>query len=875
MRTREQSARPRAGTWLARRRSHAALLGALAAWVAPPACAEVAEVAEVQFNSDFLMKPPGQSVDVARFARGNPVQPGEYPVDLYLNGNWIGHDALRFVTHAGAAGAVPCMDKTVIARLGLDVAKLSAQARATLAIARAGACPDLAGLVDGATQAFELSELRLDLGIPQAFLLRKPQGYVSPEFWDEGVTSATLGYSLNTFHVAGAGSAGTQTYLGLNGGVNLGSWHLRQNTALTWQTGGQRTYQNIATYLQHELPSLRSQLTLGDAFTDGAVFDSIGVRGMALASDDRMLPGSLRGYAPLIRGVAVSNARVSVTQNGNKLYEATVAPGPFEINDLYATGYGGDLLVTVTEADGSAHSFPVPYASVAQLLRPGATRFHVAAGQLRDAQSNGRPHLVQGTVQHGFNNFLTAYAGTIVADGYLAGLLGTAFNTPAGAVAVDVTGARAQIRGLNNTTGQSVRLSYSKLLPATGTNFALAAYRYSSSGFWALRDAMLARSEAAAGRDPGAVDRRRNQLQLTLNQGLVNDWGNTYVLASTQDYWNRGGATVQFQLGYNNTRRALGTSFSYNVSLSRQRNGLTGQMHNQAFASVSMALGTGEHAPSLSTFLTHNNTNGSSAQAMLNGSAGADNAYTYGVTANRAPGSGTAGVNGQYRSPYATFAASASGGAAYSQMSAGVTGAIVAHPGGVTLANSLGDTIAVVEAKDAKGARVTNASGVRIDRFGYAVIPYLSPYSLNTVDIDPNGMPLDVEFKSTSQQVAPRANAVVVIRFDTVAGRAAVIAARLPDGAALPFGATVYDAQGQGVGAIGQNSRIFVRGVADEGTLTAKWGEAADDQCAFAYRLPPKGEDRGAYAHIDAVCGATGIMASPAMARLSSGGKIQ
>ncbi|MCC7597901.1 fimbrial biogenesis outer membrane usher protein [Janthinobacterium sp. FW305-129] len=881
MRTREQSAPPRAGTRLALRRGHAVLLGALAAWgapparAAPPAVAAVADVAEVQFNSDFLMKPQGQSVDVARFARGNPVPPGAYTVDLYVNGRWVGHDALRFVTHAGAASATPCLDRTATARLGLDLEKLSAPARAALAAPRADSCANLADLVDSATQAFDLSELRLDLGIPQASLLRQPQGYVSQEFWDEGVASATLGYSLNTFHVAGAGAAGTQTYLGLNGGVNLGSWHLRQNTALTWQAGGQRSRQNIATYLQHELPALRSQLTLGDAFTDGAVFDSIGIRGVALASDDRMLPGSLRGYAPLIRGVALSNARVSVTQNGNKLYEATVAPGPFEINDLYATGYGGDLLVTVTEADGSVHGFPVPYASVAQLLRPGTTRFHVAAGQLRDAQSNGRPHLLQGTVQHGFSNFLTAYAGMIVADGYLAGLLGTAFNTPAGAVAVDVTGARARIRGLDGTTGQSVRLGYSKLLPATGTNFALAAYRYSSSGFWALRDAMLARSEAAAGRDPGAVGRRRNQLQLTMNQSLADGWGNAYVLASTQDYWNRGGATVQFQLGYNNTRRALGTSVSYNVSLSRQRNDLTGQMQSQAFASVSLPLGTDEHAPALSTFLTHNNTNGSSAQAMLNGSAGADNAYTYGVMANRAPGSSTAGANGQYRSPYATFSASASGGAAYSQLSAGVTGAIVAHPGGVTLANNLGDTIAVVEAKGATGARVSNAAGVRIDGFGYAVIPYLSPYSLNTVDIDPNGMPLDVEFKSTSQQVAPRANAVVMLRFDTLTGRAAVIAARLPDGAALPFGAAVYDAQGQGVGAIGQNSRIFVRGVADEGMLTAQWGDAADEQCAFAYRLPPKGEDRGAYAHTDAVCAAKGVMASPAMARRSKGGTIQ
>ncbi|WP_175050305.1 fimbria/pilus outer membrane usher protein [Paraburkholderia sediminicola] len=878
MRTREYSSRPRAGSWFALRRSHAVMLGALAAWGATPAFADSTMLADVQFNSEFLMKPKGQSVDVSRFERGNPVQPGEYTIDLYVNGNWVGHDTLRFVAREGAGNAVPCFSKALIERLGLDFSALSDKGRGELAKAQAGECANLADLVDGASQSFDLSDLRLDLSIPQAALLRNPQGYVSPEFWDEGVSSATLGYNLNSFRVTGSGSAGssnTQTYLGLNSGVNVGSWHFRQNSALTWQSNGPRTYQNIATYVQHDLPSIRSQLTLGDAFTDGAVFDSIGIRGVELASDDRMLPDSLRGYAPLIRGVAMTNARVSVTQNGNKLYETTVAPGAFEINDLYATGYGGNLLVTVTEADGSQHSFSVPYASVAQLLRPGITRFNVAAGQLRDAQVNQHDNLLQGTVQHGFNNVITGYAGTIVADGYLAGLLGAAVNTPLGAVALDVTEARANIRGVTNTTGQSVRISYSKLVPATNTNFTVAAYRYSSSGFWALRDAMLARSAVAAGQDPTSVDRQRNQVQLTMNQSFGNGWGNAYVVGSTLDYWNRSGTTTQFQVGYNNVLRALGTNFSYNVSLSRQRDGLTGQMNNQIFASVSIPLGTGQHAPTLSTSFTHNSQSGSSEQAMLNGSAGVDNEFTYGVTANHAPGSSAGGVNGQYRSPYATLAASASGGSGYSQVSAGVTGAIVAHPGGVTFANDLGDTIGVVEAKDAKGARITNSSGVRIDNFGYAVIPYLTPYSLNTVEIDPKGIPLDVEFKSTSQQVAPRANSVVMIHFGTVTGRAAVISARLPNGAPLPFGATVYDAKGQGVGAIGQNSRIFVRGVADEGALTVKWGDAADEQCAFGYHLPPKGEDRGAYAHIDAVCGAAGGVANQAAAGSSAGGNAQ
>lgn len=80
--------------------------------------------------------------------------------------------------------------------------------------------------------------------------------------------------------------------------------------------------------------------------------DSNSLRGIRLASDDRMLPGSLRGYAPVVRGWPEVTPVVTVRQNGNIIYETTVPAGPFSISDLYPSGYGGDLTVTVTESDG-------------------------------------------------------------------------------------------------------------------------------------------------------------------------------------------------------------------------------------------------------------------------------------------------------------------------------------------------------------------------------------------------------------------------------------------------------------------------------------------------------------------------------------------
>jgi outer membrane usher protein len=185
---------------------------------------------------------------------------------------------------------------------------------------------------------------------------------------------------------------------------------------------------------------------LATLYTDGQVFNSYGLRGIQLATDDRMLPQSLQGYAPVVRGVAQTNAKVTVRQNGVLIYQTTVAPGPFEIKDLYPTGYGGSLDVTVTEADGRVSNFSVPYASVVQLLRPGITRFDIAIGQLRNLSIGHEPAVVQAAVQHGFSNLLTGYAGIVGSQGYAAALVGTALDTRYGALAFDVTQATRRFR---------------------------------------------------------------------------------------------------------------------------------------------------------------------------------------------------------------------------------------------------------------------------------------------------------------------------------------------------------------------------------------------------------------------------------------------
>ncbi|MFP3436015.1 fimbria/pilus outer membrane usher protein, partial [Paraburkholderia sp. SIMBA_061] len=78
-------------------------------------------------------------------------------------------------------------------------------------------------------------------------------------------------YNANVYQSSNNGTRTTQGYLGLNVGVNVGGWHFRHQSSVTAMTGQTTQFDDIATYLQHDVTKLRSQVVLGEAFTTGDV----------------------------------------------------------------------------------------------------------------------------------------------------------------------------------------------------------------------------------------------------------------------------------------------------------------------------------------------------------------------------------------------------------------------------------------------------------------------------------------------------------------------------------------------------------------------------------------------------------------------------
>lgn len=791
------------------------------------------ELPVTEFDPAFLATSSEEQIDLSRFSHGGSALPGTYRTRIFLNSEMVLLQDVTFITGKNQR-VVPCLTRELLAQLPLDETKVPESAIAALT----EQCIDIKDLIPEAQLRFDSAEQMLTVETPQIYVSHIPRGTVPPELWDSGVPAVLFNYNTNVYSSESRGYHYRSMYASLNSGVNIGSWYFRHNGTWNWTKDQGAHYRSINTWVQRDIPAIKGRVLLGQSNTSGRLFDTLPFTGVKVDSDERMEPQSRRGYAPEIRGVARTNAQVTIKQNGNLLYETTVSPGSFVINDLYPTGYGGDLDVTVREADGSEQSFLVPYSSVTELLRPGASRYEFVAGELHTGYLSNEPTLVQGSWQYGLNNRVTLYGGIQGAEFFWAGQGGGAVATPFGAISIDITHAQAKPGGSaeknRDSSGQSYRISYSKYIPETRSNFSLAAYRFSTSGYMDFLTASQVREAIRHNEDSNTIRRAKQRFTLMASQGLPENWGQFYVSTSLQNYWNTSGTDKQYQVGYSNYWNRI----TYGISAGRTYN-LNGRAEDTVTLNFTFPLGQSHYAPQSRLSYTRNSEGRHSWLATVSGTAGDDNRFGYGITGSTAnKGYGSSGaISGQYRSPYTSLNASYSRGSNYSSTSGGLTGTVVGHSGGLTLSPYQGDTFALVEAKGAEGAKVSGYGGVYLDGNGYALVPYLNPYQFNEIAIDLKGTGRGVELENTSQKVSPRDNAVVKLSYNARRGRPLLINAT-HQGSPLPFGTEVKDASGKVAGYVGQGGQVYARVEQDSGVLQAHWGKDADQQCHISYQLP-------------------------------------
>ena len=272
--------------------------------------------AQATFNMDLLEKNDHlPAVDLQRFNQQAGQPPGDYPVSWQVNGVTL--DARKTVTFRqnDRGQLTPCLKPEDLLQAGVNPAVLSQAPGAT-----SRSCPKLNALLPGSTVNFDFAHQRLVMTIPQALMTHRARDNVPSALWDEGISAFQSNYRYSgASQRTREGSTERDNYLMLKSGVNVGAWHLRARGNANWDEDSGSDYTSQDIYLQRDVAALRSQFLIGDSYTRGDGFDSFSLRGVRFYNDDRMLPGGASTYAPEIRGVAKSNAKIVIKQSGNRV----------------------------------------------------------------------------------------------------------------------------------------------------------------------------------------------------------------------------------------------------------------------------------------------------------------------------------------------------------------------------------------------------------------------------------------------------------------------------------------------------------------------------------------------------------------------------
>ncbi|GAA3577694.1 outer membrane usher protein [Gibbsiella greigii] len=788
---------------------------------------------EIQFNTDVLDTNDRNNIDLSQFSRSGFIMPGTYTMVLHVNKSDMPEQQVAFVAPENdPKGSEACLSPALVNQLGLKENQAG-----SLAWTHGGQCLDLRSL-PGMEAHGDLSTSSLYLSIPQAYLEYTSENWDPPSRWDEGIPGLLFDYNVNAQTQQRHRSGGSGSYsLSGNGttGANLGAWRLRADwqANLSHQTGsGQPTDSQFdwsRYYAYRAIPALRARLSMGEDYLSSDLFDSLRFTGASLRSDDNMLPPNLRGYAPEVSGVAKTNAKVVISQQGRVLYETQVAAGPFRIQDIN-DAVSGELDVRVEEQDGSVQTFKMNTASIPYLTRPGSLRYKLAMGKPSDWEHRTRgPLFATGEFSWGVSNGWSLYGGGIGGGDYNALSVGLGRDLMAlGALSFDVTQSRANLPQQGTLTGGSYRLSYSKSFDEYDSQITFAGYRFSQKDFMSMAEYLDARYEG---------ERNGNSKELytiTFNKQF-RDWGlSTYLTYSHQTYWDRP-ANDRYNLMVSRYFD-VGNFKNLSVSLSAYRTRYNDTNDDGMYLSLSVPWGNNG---TLSYNMAASRDDNTHRIGYYNR---VDEHNNYQISAGSARSGATASGYYSHEGDMAQVSANASyQGGSYSAMGLTAQGGMTITGQGAALhrVTSQGGTRLMLDTEGVADVPVRGyGSTIMTNRFGKAVITDVNSYYRNRASIDLNRLGDNVEATRSVVQATLTEGAIGYRQFDVIAGEKAMAIIKLADGSEPPFGATVMNMRKQTTGIINDSGSVYLSGINPGEVMQVHWNGGPQCQVQMPTPLP-------------------------------------
>ncbi len=832
-------------------------------------------IAEERFNTSFIYG--ANNIALARdidINSENYIIPGKYPFDIYLNGQRVDHRDVEFKKSSKDTKVLPCIIAKSYQDYGINIPDHVSMLQ----------CYDLSKEILGTKLSYDLAIQRIDIDVPQIFLVPHPQGAISSKIYDNGINAGFINYNFtsnyNRFRNWKQGENADYYFLSLNSGLNLGQWRIRNHSSIRNQSNKRSRWNNISSWAETTIVPLHSNLIIGQSSTNNQMFDSIQFRGVQLSSANEMIAESQRGYMPTVHGVAQSNARVEIRQNGYVIYTTNVPAGPFTLTDIFPSSLSGNLTVTVIEDNGVISNFIVPFSSLPNMLREGVWQYQLTAGTYYGKNSYYQPKFMQATLSHGLTSNITSYGGVLRADNYRSAMAGIGKNLGnLGGVSMDVSYSDTHFVHSKDKKGTSFRVLYAKSLHKFGTELQIASYHYLTSGYYYFSDSVAERNRHEDSTTPNAhanedkrkagfsnqdkihhgsylnnqFSNKRQRLELSINQRMT-DSSTLYASVSNQSYWDNSNKDASVKIGLNSSYKNLNYGVFYQDS--RNRNLYKNRSIN---FTVSVPLNI------ISKDLSHINAsfnsgyskqNGQTYSTSFTGSTLYDNRLNYSLQIGHDRySSSITSANVGYYSNIGIINAGYSYGYNYKHTSLRLAGGIVAHSGGITFTQPLQNSFVLIEAKNAKGVQLDNQTGIAIDRFGYAVMTSVSPYHHNRVALKTEYIKNGLDIPIAVKDVVPTNGAITRVKFETHIGHNLLVHSKMIDGQVPPIGASVFNADGRNNGVVGMNGNIYVSGVMEGENLLVKWSDNIVDSCSLSVpHLQPITKKLIGYQELSLIC---------------------
>lgn len=800
---------------------------------------------------------PADAVDLSLINSGGQL-PGVYNVTVWINDRQVDSRDIEFQmvpvseVPEAAGKLIPCLSSEQLLRYGVDTPSNPGLLRNGTQKGDA-ACARLSGL-KGATSVFDFNQQKLQLIIPPDMLLPETGEIAARQLWDDGIPALIVGYQYNFQRMEMKGSGGErsdQHYLQLSPGINAGAWRMR--SVVTRQDPGRWT--RLYTWAERRIERLNGQLTLGEQFFSGlGVTDGMPFRGVLLSSDDDMIPYAQQAFAPVINGVANTQARVEVSQNGYVLTSVTVPAGPFRLDRLPSVASDGDLLVTVHEGDGSRREFTVPYTTPAIAGYPGSLRYSLLAGQYRSSSPDvNTPSLLTGEILYGLPINLTTYTGFQFSGKYNSFTLGGGTSLGMwGALSMDGTYSDGQQMYMPSQNGYRLRTRYSKSILTTGSYINFSAERM-SDGYRTLSGTLDSWCKNDCGRARNSGMRQR--YTLGMSQGL-GAWGRLGLNISRQTWRPAGNGMISWGGNYTVlVRRRVSLSLNWTRSRRVEQNG---RHNNDSIIGLMLSVPLGDGGIQ-STWQMTRAGGKVDYEAGLQGTA-ADNSLmwtvrerTGGQTGHHVLSSTSLGWRGGYGITTGYYSDSAT----RRSYSMDTGGQLLLTQYGLTAGQSQGETMALVAVPGVPGVATGNVWGGKTDYRGYAIVDYLRPYRENAIEIKPDTRNQNAEPEYTSSVTIPTKGAVTFVPFPVRRGNKLLLTLKLRNGSPVPFGAVVT-AVGthNGTGIVDEAGEVYLPGVElKETELTVRWGREASETCTMQVDLNKHKKNASGLYRFSGTCG--------------------